>query len=126
MTTPIEFVLWLNGATGVMSGPPTEEQWALIKDKMSEAVGNIAAKRLLERAEDQIVKDRSDAARRAEAAAKQSELMDIVSREARHRGMVDPYSGRHGYSTSQAGPQGEVLKVDPSHRFIGSALHGLK
>lgn len=127
MTTPTEFVLWLNGATGVMSGPPTEEQWAVIKDKLGEAIGGIAAKRLLERVEDQIAKDRLDATRRAEAAAKQAEEFRYMSDELRYRGMVDPRRMvGQGYATSQAGPQGEVLKVDLPNRFIGSALHGLK
>lgn len=50
--TPIEFVLWMNGAMGVLDGPPTEAQWAAIKEKMGEAVGGIVAKRLLEGAEE--------------------------------------------------------------------------
>ena len=58
MTTPTEFVLWLNGAAGVMGEAPTPEQWEAIKEKMNESLGFLAAKKLLERAEDQIVHDR--------------------------------------------------------------------
>ena len=58
MTTPTEFVLWLNGAAGVMGEAPTPEQWEAIKEKMNESLGFLAAKKLLERAEDQIVRDR--------------------------------------------------------------------
>lgn len=58
MTTPTEFVLWLNGATGVMGDSPTPEQWEAIKEKLNESLGFLAAKKLLERAEDQIVRDR--------------------------------------------------------------------
>ena len=58
MTTPTEFVLWLNGAAGVMGEAPTPEQWEAIKEKMNESLGFLAAKKLLERAEEQIVRDR--------------------------------------------------------------------
>lgn len=66
MTTPTEFVLWLNGATGVMGDSPTPEQWEAIKEKLSESLGFLAAKKLLERAEDQIVRDRELEAKRKE------------------------------------------------------------
>lgn len=53
MTTPTEFVLWLNGAAGVMGEAPTPEQWGVIKEKMNESLGFLAAKKLLERVEEQ-------------------------------------------------------------------------
>lgn len=68
MTTPTEFVLWLNGAAGVMGDAPTPEQWEAIKEKMNESLGFLAAKKLLERAEDQIVRDREIEAKRKEGA----------------------------------------------------------
>ena len=68
MTTPTEFVLWLNGATGVMGDSPTPEQWEAIKEKLNESLGFLAAKKLLERAEDQIVRDREIEAKRKEEA----------------------------------------------------------
>ena len=66
MTTPTDFVLWLNGATGVMGDSPTPEQWEAIKEKLNESLGFLAAKKLLERAEDQIVRDRELEAKRKE------------------------------------------------------------
>ena len=66
MTTPTEFVLWLNSATGVMGGSPTPEQRGAIKEKLNESLGFLAAKKLLERAEDQIVRDRELEAKRKE------------------------------------------------------------
>ena len=49
---PVEFVLWLNGAAGLVGDqPPTPEQWATMCEKLREAVGGIVAARLLERAE---------------------------------------------------------------------------
>ena len=68
MTTPTEFVLWLNGAAGVMGEAPTPEQWEAIKEKMNESLGFLAAKKLLERAEDQIVRDREIESKRKEEA----------------------------------------------------------
>ena len=68
MTTPTEFVLWLNGAASVMGEAPTPEQWEAIKEKMNESLGFLAAKKLLERAEDQIVRDREIEANRKEEA----------------------------------------------------------
>lgn len=58
MITPTEFVLWLNGASGVM-GPdgPNGEQWTRIQEKLGEAIGKITADRLLERADEQIKLD---------------------------------------------------------------------
>jgi hypothetical protein len=54
MPTPTEFVLWLNGAVDVMGDSPTPEQWGTIKEKLSESLGFIAAKKLLEHAEDKL------------------------------------------------------------------------
>ena len=75
MTAPTEFVLWLNGAAGVMGGAPTPEQWGAIKEKMNESLGFLAAKKLLERAEDQIVRDR-------ELEAKRKEEMEMAKMDA--------------------------------------------
>ena len=75
MTTPTEFILWLNGATGVMGDSPTPEQWEAIKEKLNESLGFLAAKKLLERAEDQIVRDR-------ELEAKRKEEMEMAKMQA--------------------------------------------
>ena len=56
--TPTEFVLWFNGATGVIGEDgPTPEQWAVVREKLGEAIGKITADRLLERAEESVRKD---------------------------------------------------------------------
>lgn len=50
--TPIEFVLWLNGAAELVGDqPPTPEQWATMREKLGEVVGGLVAARLLEHAE---------------------------------------------------------------------------
>lgn len=65
--TPTEFVLWLNGALGVMDDTPTPEQMAKVRDKLGEAIGKITADRLLERADEQV--------RRAEKEAEMTKAM---------------------------------------------------
>lgn len=47
--TPTEFVLWLNGASGLLDEgeAPSPEQWARIREKLGEAIGQITADRLL-------------------------------------------------------------------------------
>jgi len=81
MTTPTEFVLWLNGAAGVMGEAPTPEQWEAIKEKMNESLGFLAAKKLLERAEDQIVRDREIEAKRKEEAQMAKSMFDSQLRQ---------------------------------------------
>lgn len=81
MTTPTEFVLWLNGAAGVMGDAPTPEQWGAIKEKMNESLGFLAAKKLLERAEDQIVRDREIEAKRKEEAQMAKAMHDSLLRQ---------------------------------------------
>ena len=89
MTTPTEFVLWLNGAAGVMGEAPTPEQWGAIKEKMGESLGFLAAKKLLERAEEQVVRDREADLKRA-AAIEQMKLHAQFNADiARHQAMVD-------------------------------------
>lgn len=57
--TPVEFVLWLNGAAGLLDGqPPTPEQWNVINDKLGEAVGRITSDRLLEHANEAMNRQR--------------------------------------------------------------------
>jgi len=75
--SPTEFTLWLNGATDVVDGVPSPEQWSQIKEKLSEAMGHLAKRRLLERAEDLARSDEEMAKREAFAKA----AMDLKIRE---------------------------------------------
>ena len=84
MTTPTEFVLWLNGALGVMDDTPTPEQMAKIREKMSEAIGKITADRLLERADEQIKLDQDRIERDLKAqAARESQMQKMAAEYAR-------------------------------------------
>mgnify|MGYP000897201284 CR=1 FL=1 len=89
MTTPTEFVLWLNGAAGVMGEAPTPEQWEVIKEKMNESLGFLAAKRLLERAEDQVVRDRENELKRAAAVEQMNRHAQYSADIARYQAVVD-------------------------------------
>ena len=52
--TPTEFVLWLNGASEIIGDtPPTPEQWAALKTRLSEVVGKLVSSKLLEAVEDE-------------------------------------------------------------------------
>ena len=94
MTTPTEFVLWLNGAAGVMGEAPTPEQWEAIKEKMNESLGFLAAKKLLERAEDQTVRDREIEAKRAAAIEQMNRHVQFNADIARHQAMVDAHAAK--------------------------------
>lgn len=94
MATPTEFVLWLNGAAGVMGEAPTPEQWEAIKEKMNESLGFLAAKRLLERAEDQVVRDREIELKRAAAIEQMNRHAQFTADIARHQAMVDIHAAK--------------------------------
>lgn len=94
MTTPTEFVLWLNGAAGVMGDAPTPEQWETIKEKMGESLGFLAAKKLLERAEDQIVRDREIDLKRAAAIEQMNRHAQFNADIARHQAMFDNHAAK--------------------------------
>ncbi len=52
--SPLEFVLWANGATEVLGGkPPTEEQWQVIRAKLDEVTAKLVASKLLEQVDRQ-------------------------------------------------------------------------
>lgn len=111
MTTPTEFVLWLNGAAGVMGEAPTPEQWEAIKEKMNESLGFLAAKKLLERAEEQVVRDREIEPKRA-AAVEQFSL-DI----ARHQAMIDIHAAKVDL---------EAAKLGVGSTFLGALTNRIK
>lgn len=68
MTTPTEFVLWLNGALDIIGDNPSPEQWASIREKMNEATGFLAKAKLLEKAEE-VIKQEEVAKRKSMFAA---------------------------------------------------------
>lgn len=52
--SPLEFVLWANGAIEVLGGkPPTEEQWQVIRAKLDEVTAKLVASKLLEQVDRQ-------------------------------------------------------------------------
>lgn len=96
--TPTEFTLWLNGATDVVDGVPSPEQWMQIKEKLTEAMGHLAKRRLLERAEDLARADEEMSEREAFAKA----AMDLKIRQMQSE-TIDEYQRRMGYSNIGVG-----------------------
>lgn len=45
--TPYEFALWMNGATGVIEDVPNNQQWARIKEKLEQTIGDMAKEKLI-------------------------------------------------------------------------------
>lgn len=83
---PVEFILWMNGATGVMGDePPTPEQWAAIKDKLGEAVGGIVSSKLLERAEEAMRNEEREKKQYAEQMR-----LELEERDRYHNNQSDP------------------------------------
>lgn len=124
MTTPTEFVLWLNGAAGVMGDAPTPEQWEAIKEKMNESLGFLAAKKLLERAEEQVVRDREVDIRRAAAIEQMSRHVQYSHDIAKHQAIVDRFSA----SLARQQP-GMVTPIDPPEAplsFLGAITNRIK
>lgn len=87
--TPTEFTLWLNGATDVVDGVPSPEQWMQIKKKLTEAMGHLAKRRLLERAEDLARTDEEMAKREAFAKAAMGQKIREMQNET-----IDEYQRR--------------------------------
>ena len=114
MITPTEFVLWLNGAAGVMGEAPTSEQWEAIKEKMNESLGFLAAKKLLERAEDQIVRDREIELKRAAAIEQMNRHAQFNADIARHQAMIDIHTAKVDLATKTG--LGSVLLAAPSEK----------
>lgn len=132
--TPTEFTLWLNGATDVVDGVPSPEQWLQIKEKLSEAMGHLAKRRLLERA-DELARSEEEMAKR-EAFAKAA--MDLKIREMQNETIDDYqrrlYGQRFGYAVEGiargeifgvAAPSGGIL-VAPQAEAKASFLDTLK
>lgn len=106
--TPTEFTLWLNGATDVVDGVPSPEQWMQIKEKLTEAMGHLAKRRLLERAEDLARTDEEMSKREAFAKA----AMDLKIRQMQSE-TIDEYQRRMGYSNIGVGiARGQIYR-DP-------------
>lgn len=114
MTTPTEFVLWLNGAADVMGEAPTPEQWGAIREKLNESLGFLAAKKLLERAEEQVVRDRDAAVEQMKRHAQFN--ADI----ARYQAEVDVYAAKLDIA-AKVGLGAALLDIPAAKLSIGAA-----
>jgi hypothetical protein len=124
---PIEFVLWLNGAAGLVGDqPPTPEQWAIMREKLGEAVGGIVAARLLERAEEHA---KADERRKKEEADKAEAMKQMLAQRGAMVGglgqyqlKVDEYANQVEIAkqkmelAGQAMRAGGIMMIDPPER----------
>ena len=127
MTTPTEFVLWLNGAAGVMGEAPTPEQWEAIKEKMGESLGFLAAKKLLERAEEQVVRDREADLKRAAAVEQMNRHAQFNADIARFQAVVDVHAAKLDLDAKVG--IGSVLLGAPPEKplsFLGATISRMK
>lgn len=106
--TPTEFTLWLNGAADAVDGVPSPEQWMQIKEKLTEAMGHLAKRRLLERAEDLARADEEMAKREAFAKA----AVDLKIRQMQSE-TIDEYQRRMGYPNLVGGVARGQIYRDP-------------
>ena len=120
MTTPTEFVLWLNGAAGVMGEAPTPEQWGAIREKLNESLGFLAAKKLLERAEEQVVRDRELAIRRDAAAEQMKKNAQLSADIARYQAVVDVHAAKLDLD-AKVGLGAALLDVHAAKLSLGAA-----
>lgn len=125
--TPTEFVLWLNGALGVMGDTPTPEQMAKVRDKLGEAIGKITADRLLERADEQVKRDKERAEKEAELAKMKAMMSQqlaqrldedtfriLAAQTNLHAAKVDLYAARiDEYSQTLSVGSGTLAELPP-------------
>ncbi len=121
MTTPTEFVLWLNGAADVMGEAPTPEQWGAIKEKLNESLGFLAAKKLLERAEEQVVRDRELALRRNTPIKHIGQAAQFNADIARYQAVVDVHAAKLDLDT-KVGLGAALLDVHAAKSSVASAF----
>lgn len=124
---PVEFVLWLNGAAELVGDqPPTPEQWAIMREKLGEAVGGIVAARLLERAEEHA---KADERRKKEEADKAEAMKQMLAQRGAMVGglgqyqlKVDEYANQVEIAkqkmelAGQAMRAGGIMMIDPPER----------
>ena len=109
--TPTEFVLWLNGALGVMGDTPTPEQMAKIRDKLGEAIGKITADRLLERADEQVKSDKARAEKEAEMAKVKAQMQAMMSQRLATQLDVETFRALTSGSTVKVNDHSQMVEI---------------
>lgn len=82
--TPTEFVLWLNGATSMMEGPPSAEQWTKMQENLHPIIAKMMAEKLMGSAEE-ITRHRMQQAEidalKAKHAAERQHMMNMLTKQ---------------------------------------------
>lgn len=127
--TPTEFVLWLNGALGVMGETPTPEQMAKVRDKLGEAIGKITADRLLERADEQVKRDKERAEKEAELAKAKAQMQSLMGQKLAQQIEAEAFRALTSGAAVKANEYSQMVEVAPgtaiaskSNGILGSLL----
>lgn len=95
--TPTEFVLWLNGATSMLEGPPSAEQWTKMQENLHPIIAKMMAEKLMGNAEE-VTRNKAHAAELEAARDRydkdRQRLMDMLNKQLVVKGSWDPYVGR--------------------------------
>ena len=122
-TTPMSFTFWLNGYLQGTGDMPTPEQMAVIRDELNAVMGQLAARRLLERADELLAKEEQDKQQKVAAQATsamlyeqmkiQMEIKNRIQQEEMDKIYADRI--RHGAPALGGGHGiGRISGLDPS------------
>ena len=93
--TPTEFVLWLNGATSMLEGPPSAEQWTKMQENLHPIIAKMMAEKLMGNAEE-VTRNKAHAAELKVARDRydkdRQHLMDMINKQVVAKSNWDPYS----------------------------------
>ena len=110
-----------------MGDAPTPEQWEAIKEKMNESLGFLAAKKLLERAEEQVVRDRESELKRAAAIEQMNRHAQFTADIARHQAMVDIHAAELSLGAAKSSVASAFPSTSPEKTsFFGAMADRIK
>lgn len=93
--TPTEFVLWLNGATSMLEGPPSAEQWTKMQENLHPIIAKMMAEKLMGNAEE-VTRNKAHEAELKAARDRydkdRQRLMDMINKQVVAKGSWDPYT----------------------------------
>lgn len=93
--TPTEFVLWLNGATSMLEGPPSAEQWTKMQENLHPIIAKMMAEKLMGNAEE-VTRNKAHAAElkaeRERYDRDRQHLMDLINKQVSAKTSWDPYT----------------------------------
>lgn len=111
--TPTEFVLWLNGATSMLEGPPSAEQWTKMQENLHPIIAKMMAEKLMGNAEE-VTRNKVHAAElkaeRDRYDRDRQHLMDIINKGVAAQRPWDP---RYTINTHNLGTITTATSIAP-------------